>query len=87
MSNFKNIPICYQHKCRVPDTWEKIGLKKCNTIKECEDFCNNMKVILTSMKDYWRDEFDEELFDSMLSPHELLKTYIYCKAKSFYTKL
>ena len=55
--------------------------------KGCEDFCNNMKVILTSMKDYWRDEFDEELCDSMLSPHELLKTYIYCKAKSFYTKL
>ena len=41
MSNFKNILICYQHKCRVPYTWEKIGLKKCNTIKECEDFCNN----------------------------------------------
>jgi len=55
--------------------------------KGCEYFCNNMKVILSSMKDYWRDEFHEELCDTMLSPHELLKTYIYCKAKSFYTKL
>lgn len=46
-----------------------------------------MKIILSSMKNYWKEEFQEELSDTMLSPHDLLKTYIYCKAKSFYTKL
>lgn len=61
----------------------KLAINSFNN-KGCESFCNNMKVILTSMKDYWRDEFDEELCDTMLSPHELLKTYIYCKAKSFF---
>jgi len=55
--------------------------------KGCEAFCNNMKIILSSMKNYWKEEFQEELSDTMLSPHDLLKTYIYCKAKSFYTKL
>jgi|TARA_B110000444_G_C18813072_1_gene583672 hypothetical protein len=54
--------------------------------KGCQAFCNNMKVILSSMENYWKEEFEEELCDTMLSPHDLLKTYIYCKAKSFYTK-
>ena len=34
--------------------------------KGCKDFCNNMKVILTSMKNYWRDEFDEEFRSSFI---------------------
>tara|TARA_B100000965_G_C19228990_1_gene599275 strand:- start:5 stop:355 length:351 start_codon:yes stop_codon:yes gene_type:complete len=55
--------------------------------KGCEAFCTNMIIILSSMKNYWREEFNEEFCDTMLSPHDLLKTYIYCKVKSLYTKL
>lgn len=55
--------------------------------KGCEEFCKNMKIIFESMKSYWFEEFKEELSDDMLSPHELLKTYIFCKAKSFYKSM
>ena len=55
--------------------------------KGCEEFCKNMKIIFESMKSYWFEEFKEELSDDMLSPHELLKTYIFCKSKSFYKSM
>jgi hypothetical protein len=62
----------------------KLAINSFNN-KGCAYFCNNMKVILSSMKNYWKEEFDEDLCDTMLSPHDLLKTYIFCKAKSFFT--
>lgn len=50
--------------------------------KGCNDFCNSLNNILLAVKNNWLDEFNEELPDDLLSPNELLQTYISCKAKT-----
>ena len=52
--------------------------------KGCLDFCNIMPDILVFIKHHWNIEFNEELADYLLSPHELIKTYVFCKAKEIF---
>ena len=49
--------------------------------KGCNDFCNGIRDIQRVVKQHWMNEFKEELCDSFLTPHEMIKTYVYCKAK------
>ena len=49
--------------------------------KGCDEFCRALPSIHEAVKKYWHKEFDEPLPDGLLSPNELLKTYICCKAK------
>ncbi len=49
--------------------------------KGCEIFCNGMIIILNFIKIHWKSEFDEDFCDNILSPHDMIKTYVYCKAK------
>lgn len=49
--------------------------------KGCDEFCNGVSDIQRIVKQYWMNEFKEELCDSFLTPHEMIKTYVYCKAK------
>ena len=50
--------------------------------KGCNEFCNSLSNILLAVKKNWSDEFNDELPDDLLSPNELLQTYISCKAKT-----
>ena len=45
------------------------------------EFCNGVSDIQCIVNNYWMSEFKEELCDSFLTPHEMIKTYVYCKAK------
>lgn len=49
--------------------------------KGCEVFCNGMINILNFIKIHWKREFGEDFCDILLSPHDMIKTYVYCKAK------
>jgi hypothetical protein len=46
------------------------------------EFCIALPEICTAIKKYWFDEFQEPLPETLLSPCELLQTYVYCKAKT-----
>ena len=46
------------------------------------EFCNAMPEICDAIKKYWFDAFGEALPVDLLSPYELLQTYVHCKAKS-----
>lgn len=47
-----------------------------------EEFCCALPEISVAIKKYWYDEFNEPLHEMLLSPFELLQTYVYCKAKT-----
>ena len=49
--------------------------------KGCDKFCDGVSHIQRIVKQHWMNEFKEELCDSFLTPHEMIKTYVYCKAK------
>ncbi len=49
--------------------------------KGCELFSNGMITIFNFIKIHWKNEFNEEFCDNIISPHDMIKTYIYCKAK------
>ncbi len=51
------------------------------------EFCNALPEISEAIKKYWFDEFNESLPESLLSPYELLQTYVSCKAKSMLFQL
>ncbi len=55
--------------------------------KGCNDFCNSLNIILLTVRNNWFEEFNEELPDDLLSPNELIQTYISCKAKSIIKNL
>ena len=50
--------------------------------KGCSDFCYALNTILLVVKKIWREQFNEDLVDELLTPNELLQTYISCKAKT-----
>lgn len=50
--------------------------------KGCSDFCYALNNILLVVKKIWLEQFNEELGDELLTPNELLQTYISCKAKT-----
>ena len=50
--------------------------------KGCSDFCYALNNILLVVKKIWLEQFNEELADELLTPNELLQTYISCKAKT-----
>jgi hypothetical protein len=49
--------------------------------KGCQEFCRGMGDIQSIVINKWKTEFNQELCDSFLTPHEMIKTYVYCKAK------
>ena len=46
------------------------------------EFCRALPEICEAIKKYWFEEFGESLPDDLLSPYELMQTYVYCKAKN-----
>ncbi len=50
--------------------------------KGCSDFCHALNIILLVVKKIWYEQFNEDLMDELLTPNELLQTYISCKAKT-----
>ena len=46
------------------------------------EFCTALPEICFAIKKYWFNEFKEPLPETLLSPCELLQTYVYCKAKT-----
>ena len=49
--------------------------------KGCLEFCKGVSDIQRIVNNHWMCEFKEKLCDSFLTPHEMIKTYVYCKAK------
>jgi hypothetical protein len=49
--------------------------------KGCQEFCRGVGDIQSIVINKWKTEFNQELCDSFLTPHEMIKTYVYCKAK------
>ena len=47
-----------------------------------DEFCKALPEIAEIIKKYWFEEFGEPLPDDLLSPYELLQTYVCCKAKN-----
>lgn len=50
--------------------------------KGVAEFCRALPDIFDAIKKYWYDEFGTPLPETLLSPCELLQTYVYCKAKT-----
>ena len=86
--NSKNTPdeideLLFEHFYKSNSVGNKLANEWFNS-KGCLGFCVVMPDILAFVNRYWVAEFDEDFIDTLLSPHELIQTYIFCKAREIF---